>query len=864
MLPRLTAQVTVQSPVCASGVIGRFTWVPSAYRFIDSVPGVEVPVIVMPSVQSVSSSRASIVGAQDIVNVTSFDSSDSTLLFTAVAVNVCSPWLISSGTVKVTVQSPVCASGVMVRPVTWVPSAYRFIDSVPGVEVPVIVMPSVQSVSSTWASIVGAQDIVNVTSFDSSDSTLLFTAVAVNVCSPWLISSGTFKVTVQSPVCASGVMVRPVTWVPSAYRFIDSVPGVEVPVIVMPSVQSVSSTWASIVGAQDIVNVTSFDSSDSTLLFTAVAVNVCSPWLISSGTFKVTVQSPVCASGVMVRPVTWVPSAYRFIDSVPGVEVPVIVMPSVQSVSSTWASIVGAQDIVNVTSFDSSDSTLLFTAVAVNVCSPWLISSGTFKVTVQSPVCASGVMVRPVTWVPSAYRFIDSVPGVEVPVIVMPSVQSVSSTWASIVGAQDIVNVTSFDSSDSTLLFTAVAVNVCSPWLISSGTFKVTVQSPVCASGVMVRPVTWVPSAYRFIDSVPGVEVPVIVMPSVQSVSSTWASIVGAQDIVNVTSFDSSDSTLLFTAVAVNVCSPWLISSGTFKVTVQSPVCASGVMVRPVTWVPSAYRFIDSVPGVEVPVIVMPSVQSVSSTWASIVGAQDIVNVTSFDSSDSTLLFTAVAVNVCSPWLISSGTFKVTVQSPVCASGVMVRPVTWVPSAYRFIDSVPGVEVPVIVMPSVQSVSSSWASIFGAQDIVNVTSFDSSDSTLLFTAVAVNVCSPWLISSGTVKVTVQSPVCASGVIGRFTWVPSAYRFIDSVPGVEVPVIVMPSVQSVSSSWASIVGAQDIVNVTSFDSPDSTLLFTAVAVNVCSPWLISSGTVKVTVQSPVCASGVIGRFTWVPS
>src|SRR6188508_1667571 len=166
MLPRLTAQVTVQSPVCASGVIGRFTWVPSAYRFIDSVPGVEVPVIVMPSVQSVSSSWASIVGAQDIVNVTSFDSPDSTLLFTAVAVNVCSPWLISSGTVKVTVQSPVCASGVIGR-FTWVPSAYRFIDSVPGVEVPVIVMPSVQSVSSSWASIVGAQDIVNVTSFDS-------------------------------------------------------------------------------------------------------------------------------------------------------------------------------------------------------------------------------------------------------------------------------------------------------------------------------------------------------------------------------------------------------------------------------------------------------------------------------------------------------------------------------------------------------------------------------------------------------------------------------------------------------------------------------------------------------------------------
>ena len=85
----------------------------------------------------------------------------------------------------------------------------------------------------------------------------------------------------------------------------------------------------------------------------------------------------------------------------------------------------------------------------------------------------------------------------------------------------------------------------------------------------------------------------------------------------------------------------------------------------------------------------MPSVQSVSSPWASIAGAQDIVNVTSFDNSDSTSLFTAVAVNVCSPGLILSGTVKVTVQTP-SASGVMVRPVIWVPSAYRFIDSVPG------------------------------------------------------------------------------------------------------------------------------------------------------------------------------
>ena len=54
-----------------------------------------------------------------------------------------------------------------------------------------------------------------------------------------------------------------------------------------------------------------------------------------------------------------------------------------------------------------------------------------------------------------------------------------------------------------------------------------------------------------------------------------------------------------------------------------------------------------------------------------------------------------------------------------------MRPVIWMSSAYRFIDSVPGVEVPVIVMPSVQSVTSSWASIAGAQDIVNVTSIDS-------------------------------------------------------------------------------------------------------------------------------------------
>ena len=69
---------------------------------------------------------------------------------------------------------------------------------------------------------------------------------------------------------------------------------------------------------------------------------------------------------------------------------------------------------------------------------------------------------------------------------------------------------------------------------------------------------------------------------------------------------------------------------------------------------------------------------------------------------------------------------------------------------------------------------------------------------------------------------------------------------------------MPSVQSVTSPWASIAGAQDIVNVTAFDSSDSTPLFTAVAVNVCSPGLISSGTVKVTVQTPF-SSGVIGEI-----
>ena len=81
--------------------------------------------------------------------------------------------------------------------------------------------------------------------------------------------------------------------------------------------------------------------------------------------------------------------------------------------------------------------------------------------------------------------------------------------------------------------------------------------------------------------------------------------------------------------------------------------------------------------------------------------------------------------------------------------------------------------------------------------------------------------------------------------------PSAYRFIDSVPSGEVPLMVMPSVQSVSSPWASIVGAQDIVNDTAFDRPDSTPLFTAVAVNSCSPGPISVGTVKVTVQVPSC-------------
>ena len=76
------------------------------------------------------------------------------------------------------------------------------------------------------------------------------------------------------------------------------------------------------------------------------------------------------------------------------------------------------------------------------------------------------------------------------------------------------------------------------------------------------------------------------------------------------------------------------------------------------------------------------------------------------DSTDSTsLLFTAVAVNSCTPGPISVGTVKVTVHTP-CASGVMVRFGIMKPSAYRFIDSVPAGEVPVIVMPSLQSVSS--------------------------------------------------------------------------------------------------------------------------------------------------------------
>ena len=123
------------------------------------------------------------------------------------------------------------------------------------------------------------------------------------------------------------------------------------------------------------------------------------------------------------------------------------------------------------------------------------------------------------------------------------------------------------------------------------------------------------------------------------------------------------------------------------------------------------------------------------------------------------------------------------------------------------------------------------------------------DSTPLFTAVAVNVCSPWSILSGTVKVTVQTPLCIRSD-GETCYLGAIciqiYRFSTRL---EVPVIVMPSVQSVSSPWASIVGAQDIVNVTSFDATDSTPLFTAVAVNVCSPWSILSGTVKVTVQTP---------------
>ena len=111
---------------------------------------------------------------------------------------------------------------------------------------------------------------------------------------------------------------------------------------------------------------------------------------------------------------------------------------------------------------------------------------------------------------------------------------------------------------------------------------------------------------------------------------------------------------------------------------------------------------------------------------------------------------------------------------------------------------------------------------------------DATDSTPLFTAVAVNVCSPGLILSGTVKVTVQTPLCIRSD-GETCYLGAIciqiYRFSTQV---EVPVIVMPSVQSVSSPWASIVGGQFIMNVTSSDVTSVLPCFDAVATSVNVP------------------------------
>ena len=297
----------------------------------------------------------------------------------------------------------------------------------------------------------------------------------------------------------------------------------------------------------------------------------------------------------------------------------------------------------------------------------------------------------------------------------MGVVQSVTSSWASIVGAQDIVNSIEFESPDITPSVVAVAVNVYVPGVISAGAFNSIDQTPF----TMVSSVpTWVAPANRVIESIPSGAVPVIVMGVVQSVTSSWASIVGAQDIVNSIEFESPDITPSVVAVAVNVYVPGVISAGAFNSIDQTPF----TMVSSVpTWVAPANRVIESVPSGAVPVIVMGVVQSVTSSWASIVGAQDIVNSIEFESPDITPSVVAVAVNVYVPGVISAGAFNSIDQTPF----TMVSSVpTWVAPANRVIESVPSGAVPVIVMGVVQSVTSSWASIVGAQDIVNSIEFD--------------------------------------------------------------------------------------------------------------------------------------------
>ena len=108
-------------------------------------------------------------------------------------------------------------------------------------------------------------------------------------------------------------------------------------------------------------------------------------------------------------------------------------------------------------------------------------------------------------------------------------------------------------------------------------------------------------------------------------------------------------------------------------------------------------------------------------------------------------------------------------------------------STYRFIDSVPGSDVPLIVKSNVQSVTSVGLSVIaGAQDIVNVTPLDLTDSVVPITAVAVNVCCPAVTSVRGVKSTCQLPL-ASGTMLRFgIRTSSTYRFIDSVPRSDVP------------------------------------------------------------------------------